>query len=485
MKMVRKSLPVDIRKKREVIKKLAKEVFPDLDVEKEDRKASWNKISPENIKLIEEFYIRDDISRQAPGLRDVISIKSSGMKNHLQKRHLIFTIKEAFAIFKEENPAVQIKLTKFYELRPKHVLLTSETPHNVCVCKYHANFNYLTEAINKVIPVFPKDGKEILSTMCCDASAEKCMDGSCSQCETDIYYCLVPLKYNSNEITALKWKQWEDSNCRPHIVEVTACLSTALDKLQSLFKHFKLHCFVKREQHKTFENKKLGLHEHEALLQVDFAENYSAVSQDEIQSAHWSHQQITVFTAVAWLGQGKVHSFAIISDCLSHDKYCVWIFLKKIICYLKQSYGIEHVSVFSDGCAAQFKNKYTLSNLRYMKEDYGVTGEWHFFATSHGKGAVDGIGGLLKRIVWNGVKSRKTVIQTALDFYSYAKNKVNHVSLFYIPQADIIDCQPGLNQRWSNIRSIKGLQSNHFFKVEDKKLHLRRTSTSQSSSVFS
>jgi hypothetical protein len=29
-------------------------------------------------------------------------------------------------------------------------------------------------------------------------------------------------------------------------------------------------------------------------------------------------------------------------------------------------------------------------------EDFKVRGEWHFFATSHGKGPCDGIGGTLK-----------------------------------------------------------------------------------------
>ena len=32
------------------------------------------------------------------------------------------------------------------------------------------------------------------------------------------------------------------------------------------------------------------------VLQVDFSENASIVDQNEIHSAHWSHQQVTVFT---------------------------------------------------------------------------------------------------------------------------------------------------------------------------------------------
>ena len=62
--------------------------------------------------------------------------------------------------------------------------------------------------------------------------------------------------------------------------------------------------------------------------------------------------------------------------------------------HLKQS--ILHIHYWTDGCGAQFKNKYTLSNLLHHKADFGCTADWNFFATAHGKGPVDGIGGLVK-----------------------------------------------------------------------------------------
>lgn len=41
--------------------------------------------------------------------------------------------------------------------------------------------------------------------------------------------------------------------------------------------------------------KDLGLKQ--AIIQVDFSENYPLISQDEIQAAHWKHGQVTLFTA--------------------------------------------------------------------------------------------------------------------------------------------------------------------------------------------
>ena len=37
-------------------------------------------------------------------------------------------------------------------------------------------------------------------------------------------------------------------------------------------------------------------------------------------------------------------------------------------------------------------------NLLHHQEDFGVDAEWHFYATSHGKGPSDGLGGTLKRL---------------------------------------------------------------------------------------
>ena len=53
---------------------------------------------------------------------------------------------------------------------------------------------------------------------------------------------------------------------------------------------------------------------------------------------------------------------------------------------------------YSDGCAGQYKNRYNIINLCHHK---GLLAEWHFFATSHGKTACDGIGGTAKRLTLN------------------------------------------------------------------------------------
>ena len=64
--------------------------------------------------------------------------------------------------------------------------------------------------------------------------------------------------------------------------------------------------------------------EENVVLQVDFSENATIASQNETQSAHWSHGQATLFTAHAWIKDGS-ESFVLVSDDLNHTKYSVYV----------------------------------------------------------------------------------------------------------------------------------------------------------------
>ena len=67
-----------------------------------------------------------------------------------------------------------------------------------------------------------------------------------------------------------------------------------------------------------------------AMKQIDFAENYSTIWQDEIQSAHWQNKQVTVFASVYWHGL-EHQSSVIISDDLSHTKGSIVTFIDQLI----------------------------------------------------------------------------------------------------------------------------------------------------------
>lgn len=484
LRKVKKALPLNPDKKRAVIKHVALEYARDL------IKAETPNIERKIPSVVDEnhviqFYIRDDISRQAPGKRDTKSTKDSdGKKQIFQKRHMMMTVKEAFCLYKNEYPEKNIKISKFYELRPKYVLLSSAMPHNVCVCRYHANFNFLTEAIHDKLPLFPKSGKELLVQVCCDIQNESCMNSICEKCEYDIEFSLLPLDYSRNsENILIKWQQWKDIDGRAQLETIETTLYNTVNYLERQLKTFKMHCYIKTKQELYFEQEKQNLRTNNNLLvQIDFAENYSLIDQDEIQSAHWSHRQVTIFTCVMWHAD-KTISFSVISDYLSHNKYGVYHFLKIIFRELQQMCpkSFNKISIFSDGCAAQFKNKYTLSNLCFMEKDFSLPPvEWNFFATSHGKGAVDAIGGLVKRTVWTEVKSKRVHVKDAFEFYKCAQNKLKTTRLVFASIPEVEECKNMLDDRWITVRSIPRIQSmHHFVKNGTYSLMVGQTSTSE------
>lgn len=466
---VKKCLPSSPTKKVAVINKLLQDSSDSDKIGLFDKRGGTrvcNALDESTVSKIEQFYERDDISRLTPGIRDVKSVKDlkTGKRKLLQKRHMNMTVREAYQLFITENDD-KVKLSKFYELRPKNILLTSEMPHNVCVCKYHANFTFLLEALNKTMPNFPSDSSKFLENICCDVNNETCMTGNCNECTVNLSSLIEERDMLS---CSTKWKQWKDIEGHPQLTVTEGSVEAVLNELQSQLKVFKRHVFVKRVQSKVFIEMKRNVEDDEVILQVDFAENYSSLLQDEIQSAHWNNTQITLFTACAWLKGANIRSFVIVTDELSHDKYCVFACIKKIINCLKQEFDIlKCVKIFSDGCASQFKNKFTLSNLCFMPADLGVQGEWYFFATSHGKGAVDGIGGLAKRAVWNIVKQRKSSVQCAEEFKAAASSSLPNVKTLLLCKEEIEENREMLNNRWLNVLPIDGTQSKHYFKRYD------------------
>ena len=60
---------------------------------------------------------------------------------------------------------------------------------------------------------------------------------------------------------------------------------------------------------------------------------------------------------------------------------------------------VKKLYIWSDGPSSQFKNKFVANTLLWLSEKHSVNIEWHFFATSHSKGCVDGVGGSIKRHV--------------------------------------------------------------------------------------
>ena len=239
---------------------------------------------------------------------------------------------------------------------------------------------------------------------------------------------------------------------------------------------------MKRAQQNYFEQTKINLEPTEIAIQIDFAENYRLTHQNEIQSAHFSYRQVSIFTCVAWMS-GATNSFAIISDKLTHNKQDSFIFLINLLIEMQKTYGsLSKIFIFSDGSRSQFKNKFILSSLYDIIQQIGCSSvEWNFFASSHGKGAVDGVGAIIKRKVWQITKSKNVVIPDALSFYQCAQNSINGIKIFFTP-SDEIEKHAffyNLEEKWKAVKNIQSISHLHFFSCDGQEIKATRTAYSE------
>ena len=130
-----------------------------------------------------------------------------------------------------------------------------------------------------------------------------------------------------------KEKAWKVKKIQKVLKEGT--VDDLLEDLEVQLPSFLEHVFVKRQQARIFKEKIEHLTEEEAVVQVDFAENFSCKYQGEVQSAHWSQDQVTLFTAAIWTKSGDKNSccesHVIVSDDLKHNKTSVAVFISKVV----------------------------------------------------------------------------------------------------------------------------------------------------------
>ena len=117
----------------------------------------------------------------------------------------------------------------------------------------------------------------------------------------------------------------------------------------------------------------------------------------------------------------KSYSFKCLSDHTKHDLNAVHTSLEKVSDVLKVKYAtLQKCFYFIDGTGSQYKNYIVFSNYCHHESDSGLSAEWNFFATSHGKSPCDGIGGTVKCLVSIGsLQSSQESIDTPLRLNLY------------------------------------------------------------------
>lgn len=243
---------------------------------------------------------------------------------------MLMSLSEAHNLFCKDRDT-SVSLSKFCGLRPKHVKLFDNIPHNVCVCTYNENIRLILVSLKSYTNLTNN-----ISTF------------------TGMIVC------NANS-----YHQWQ-TNEGVHKVGITASTHEVFSELKRQLKPFLIHVYIKRKQAAYVDGLKNKVDGEHVLLHVDISENASLFNQNEIQTVHWNRGQVTLCTAHAWIKADLEtrESMVIISDELQHNKLGVYTFMAHFLSTLKQKYpSMTEINIFSDGASSQFKQRFLFSNL--------------------------------------------------------------------------------------------------------------------------
>jgi hypothetical protein len=224
---------------------------------------------------------------------------------------------------------------------------------------------------------------------------------------------------------------------------------------------------VKRVATQYGEIKKLkqNLPKHEILLQLDFAENYSCRSMEEVQSAYFNQTSVTLHPVVVYFRDSddslQHRSIIIVSDEMGHKASTVITFIDELQPILKAiDANVTAVHYWSDSPTSQYRNKHIFDLIANHEQRYGTTARWNYFEAGHGKGPCDGLGGSCKRLADEAMRSGKATIQDAADFYKWAINSsMKNVQFRFVPSEKCKDTE--IRMQNDQVKAVKGTMKIH------------------------
>lgn len=320
--------------------------------------------------------------------------------------------------------------------------------------------------------------------MCRDRTTD-CHSGQCPQCPG-----VLPLSellrelFERTNITEIQYKYWEQ---KPRCT-----LVTRNDDIENFIKKFcndaetlRYHAFIAKEQASYHRFTKENLKDGECIVIVDFAENYAFVIQHAAPGFHWNKIQATLYTVVIYYKMNDIlhhKSLVIISDCLNHDSVAVWSYSKVINEFIRTFMTPIKIMYFSDGAPQQFKNYKNFVNIYYHADDFGAPAEWNFFATAHGKGPCDGVGGSVKRLAARTSLQRlyDQQILTPMDLHNWANTPgtLPSINVRYWEQENYEIAENYLASRFEQTKTIPNtLSIHHVTPLENNQLKTKKYST--------
>lgn len=481
----------------EYMAKKAIELFSEKGIlSQPNSKKSGNALSPEIVESVKRFYLSDSVSRQLPGKSDNLYVKIDGEKVLRQKRLLLQPLKFLYTMYMEVNPEHSIGFTKFTVLRPQECIFPdSARTLSQCMCLLHTNASLLFEAIDLSTMTASwdnplKNASDCIALIQCNPPTEECNLRTCPHCPSiETFKELLFEVFCDSDFDSVTFHQWLSVNRTCSLEKITKCAQDFVHLLAEQLDKLSPHSYIAKKQSEFLSQTQDSLKEGEAIVLLDFSENYTLQIQNAVQSYYWHQKQTTLHVAVAvFRHDGKIvtRNYVSLSDYLKHDTAAVHLYMSKVIAHMKVDlpFTIHKIIYFSDGCSGQYKNRYSMGNVLRHRKEYGIDAEWHFHATSHGKNKCDAIGGIVKSVAFRATKQQNTANQmtNSKELYDFLSVRMKSVTFDLVDEAELKLHNREQQHVFAKCRPIPGCRSFHAFLPEDDKaMNCKRHSLSPTS----
>ena len=69
-----------------------------------------------SVDAVKNFYLANDVSRDSPNANHFVTIRVDGRKEKMSVKHLLYPIKEVYAMFVADHPGIKISIAMFFKL---------------------------------------------------------------------------------------------------------------------------------------------------------------------------------------------------------------------------------------------------------------------------------------------------------------------------------------------------------------------------------
>ncbi|MES9882527.1 MAG: hypothetical protein ABW185_16790 [Sedimenticola sp.] len=407
---------------------------------------AYQKSKPSFLKLmVHDYFERDDNSRVKAGKKSTIT--RQGEKRQI--RLLNDSVKNIHCKFLSEIRS-KISYSLFCKLKPFWVIKPIEKDRETCLCKIHENLQYKVNRLHHEKVINSKDIDTLIKEMTCDVKSKVCMYRECDRCRGRN----IQFKYSDGR--QVFWNVWRNTKidkvkkngkgeCDIKKVSVTmrekeyGTIETLTVEVMKDLERACRHIYNIRHQYSVLKSLRENLNDNSAIIHMDFSENYNCKYEKEIQSMHFgaSQRQISIHTGVVYLKEKKV-SFSTFSDCLQHNPPAIWAHLKPVLRHIQSISKVDTIHFISDGPTTQYRSKTNFYMLSTKIFDFGFSkATWNFLEASHGKGAPDGIGAVVKRQADNLVNVSQKDIMKSSDLIHGLTMLGTSIQLFEIQPEEV------------------------------------------------